>query len=38
MSSPIGCESVEGGAPPDEGSSPVSEETDKDREWRHVTT
>ena len=36
VSSLVGCESVEGGAPPDEGS-PVCEETDKDREWGHVT-
>ena len=38
VSSLVGCESVEGGAPRDEGSLPVSEETDKDREWGHVTT
>ena len=31
VSSPIGCESVEGGAVPVEGS-PVCDETDKDRE------
>ena len=37
VSSLVGCESVEGGAPPDEGS-PVCEETDKDRERGHVTT
>ena len=37
VSSLIGCESVEGGAAPDEGS-PVCEETDKDRERGHVTT
>ena len=36
VSSLIGCESVEGGAP-DEGSH-VCEETDKDRERGHVTT
>ena len=37
VSSLVGCELVEGGAPPDEGS-PVCEETDKDRERGHVTT
>ena len=37
VSSLVGCESVEGGAAPDEGS-PVCEETDKDRERGHVTT
>ena len=37
VSSLVGCESVEGGALPDE-ASPVCEETDKDRERGHVTT
>ena len=37
MSSLIGCESVEGGVLPDEGS-PVCEETDKDGERGHITT
>ena len=37
VSSLVGCESVEGGALPDE-RSPVCEETDKDRERGFVTT
>ena len=37
VSSLVDRESVEGGAPPDEGSSPVCEEPDKDRERGHVT-
>ena len=37
MFSLFACESVEGGALPDE-ASPVGDETDKDRERGHVTT
>ena len=37
VSSLVGCECVEEGAPPDEGS-PACEETDKDKERGFVTT